>query len=171
MPEKREAMPLAFVALAVPFEDRKSAYKDVTLGRRAFTTIDAYHVIERLTSVFGLVGIGWGVSDPEYTEHYGCCVRCCATFWYIDPESEKRGEFPAVGDAALFKDSGNIAEASKKARTNLISKAASYLGCGLSVYQGVGIDNPDLDRQAAQQPTARGEQRRTERQGAQGLDV
>ena len=48
-----------------------------------------------------------------------------------------------VGDGKVMK--GNIAEATKKATTNLISKAASYIGVGLSIYKGEGYDDPYLE--------------------------
>jgi len=127
-----------FTKMARPFP--KEAYKDVTLGR-TFTTIDAYHIIERLTEVFGLCGTGWGVHVREWHVD-GTNLAADGVLWYL--QADVRNEVEATGDAMVIK--GNVAEARKKARTNLISKAASYLGCGLSVYQGRGIDDPYLDR-------------------------
>lgn len=121
----------------------KEAHKEVSFGR-GFITIDAYHIIARLTEVFGLCGLGWGVKDVEFETHGSCCVAR-GTFWY-SLEGDAVGEIAAVGDASVTK--GNIAEAYKKAQTNLISKAASYIGVGLSVYQGRGLDDPYLDREA-----------------------
>ena len=127
-----------FDRLTAPFPP--DAYRDVKLGR-TFTTIDAYHVIARLTNVFGLCGQGWGTRDVVFTEH-GDNVAATGVLWYHDGECE--GEIGADGDAHVIK--GNVAEARKKARTNLISKAASFLGVGLSVYQGRGLDDPYIDR-------------------------
>lgn len=135
-----------FKALAKPFE--AEAYKDVKIGR-TFTTIDAYHIVERLTQVFGLCGTGWGVEVTEWREYSPHCVACIGHLWY--DSDGKRCLVPAVGDAQIMTDKkGNVqvAEAFKKAQTNLISKAASFLGVGLSVYQGKGIDDPYLDREA-----------------------
>ena len=146
------------------------AYKDVSLGARTFTTIDAYHIIDRLNTIFGLTGKGWGLCDsidsgtpkgkPEikvetcteiktmpagHTKEVSTrTVVAYGILWYtLD------GEYYGVvasGDARVIKD--NVAEAYKKALTNLVSKASSYLGIGLSVYQGKGHDDPYLDEQA-----------------------
>ena len=132
-----------FQRFAKPFP--KEAYNDVTLGR-TFTTIDAYHIIERLTEVFGLCGQGWGVAVREWHVD-GQNLAADGVLWYM--AGEVRCEVEATGDAMVIR--GNVAEARKKARTNLISKAASYLGCGLSVYQGRGVDDPYLDREHAAQ--------------------
>ncbi len=137
-------LPAEFQACAKPFE--AAAYKDVNVGR-GFTTIDAYHIVERLTEVFGLCGQGWGTQNVTYELH-DKNVAAIGELWYRLEEGgavPERCVIPAVGDAVVFK--GNIAEAYKKAQTNLISKASSYLGIGLSVYQGKGIDDPYLDRE------------------------
>lgn len=132
-----------FKKLAKPFPE--SAYREVNLGRK-FTTIDAYHVIERLTEVFGLCGEGWGYEIDRWEIH-GDNVACIGRFFWLDPDGQKR-EIPHVGDARVIK--GNIAEGYKKAITNMISKAASMVGVGLGVYQGKGMDDPYLDRESAQ---------------------
>lgn len=132
-----------FKRLTEPFP--KSAYKEVNLGR-PMTVIDAYHIIQRLNLEFGLMGWGWGVKIDEYVERDGF-VAAMGCLWY-----KFEGEtcyVQAVGDARIFK--GNFAEARKKAQTNLISKATSYMGVGLSVYQGKGIDDPYIDQQKAKE--------------------
>jgi len=118
------------------------AYKEVKIGR-GYTTIDAYHIVERLTSVFGLCGTSWGIDVKEW-RHEGGNVLAIGSLWYVDEGEAERHHVTAVGDASIIKD--NIAEAYKKAQTNLMSKAASFIGVGLSVYQGKGIDDPCLDR-------------------------
>lgn len=132
-----------FKRLTEPFP--KSAYKEVNLGR-PMTVIDAYHIVQRLNLEFGLMGWGWGVKIDEYEERDGF-VAAMGSVWY-----KFEGEIchvQAVGDARIFK--GNFAEARKKAQTNLISKATSYMGIGLSVYQGKGIDDPYIDQQKAKE--------------------
>ncbi|MDX9982301.1 MAG: hypothetical protein RBU25_19935 [Lentisphaeria bacterium] len=146
MTDKSATIDPIFRELAKPFG--RDAYKEVRLGR-TFTTIDAYHIVERLTQVFGLCGTGWGVEVTEWREYSPHCVACIGHLWY--DSDGKRCLVPAVGDAQIMTDKkGNVqvAEAFKKAQTNLISKAASFLGVGLSVYQGKGIDDPYLDREA-----------------------
>ncbi len=133
-----------FQKLSKPFP--AEAYKDVKIGR-GFTTIDAYHIVERLTEVFGLCGDRWGVSVDEWREN-GTNVACIGFLWYMASDGMGQCRVMAVGDAQVIK--GNIAEAYKKAMTNLISKASSFIGVGLSVYQGKGIDDPYLDREHVQ---------------------
>lgn len=116
----------------------ESAYKDVTLGR-TFTSIDAYHIIERLTDVFGLMGQGWTLENIKF-ETQGSSVACIGEL--VVPKLKLR--VPAVGDGVILKI--NIAEAMKKAQTNLISKASSFIGVGLDVYQGKHDSDPLLDR-------------------------
>lgn len=145
-----------FRALAKPFGPE--AYKDVKLGR-TFTTIDAYHVVERLTEVFGLCGQGWGSEVAEWRAN-GDNVAAIGFLWYRGEKSDEVFRVHAVGDAQVLK--GNVAEAYKKAQTNLISKAASFLGVGLSVYQGKGIDDPYLDREALADAGGKGAMRRSQ---------
>lgn len=129
-----------WAALTRPFP--KDAYKTVNIGRQ-FVSIDAYHVIERLTEVFGLSGKGWGTRVDRW-ETSGTDVAAIGVLWWRD--GDERHEVPAVGEGRIMKQA--VAEGMKKAHTNLISKAASYMGVGLSVYQGKGVDDPYLDRQA-----------------------
>lgn len=153
----------------------KEAYKELNFGH-AMTTIDAYHIVDRLNSVFGLCGAGWGLCDrvedgkpvgkPEIVLHTikeektlaggatkvveNVSIAAFGTLWYkIDNEI-----FGAIasGDARIMKN--NVGEAYKKVLTNLISKAASYIGVGLSIYQGKGYDDPYLDRAKQEAPKA-----------------
>jgi len=138
--------------LRKPFD--KEAYKEVSFGQRKFTAIDAYHIIERLTDVFGLCGTGWGV-EVERFEQDKDNIAAVGFIWYVVGDDTMPAKVRAVGDGKVM--SGNIAEGMKKATTNLISKAASYIGIGLSVYQGLGIDDPYLDRAAeSRKPRAPG---------------
>jgi hypothetical protein len=118
----------------------QDAYKKVNVGR-GFLTIDAYHIVSRMTELFGLCGRGWGWQNIRYEQH-DSCVAAIGEVWYVI--DDVRYSIPAVGDAMIIK--GNLAEAYKKAQTNLLSKASSFLGIGLSVYQGKGLDDPYLDR-------------------------
>lgn len=131
----------------------KEAYKEVKFGR-GFTSIDAYHVIERLNDVFGLDG--WSVEVSEWVVS-GASVACVGTL-YAKPTS-KDAEKPnytiirqAVGDGTVIK--GNVAEAYKKAFTNLICKSASYIEIGIDVYQGKHQDDPYLDKVEQNSPRA-----------------
>ena len=133
-----------FHKLAAPLP--KTAYKDLKLGGRTMTVIDAYHIISRLTQVFGLAGFGWGVEVDEFRQEDGN-IAAVGHLWYIIDGNKY--SVSAIGDARVFK--GNVAEGMKKAQTNLISKASSFIGVGLSVYQGKGIDDPYLDQEYAKE--------------------
>ena len=119
------------------------AYKEVSFGR-GFTSIDAYYVIERLNDIFGLDG--WVVEAHEWVRS-DSSVACIGTLTanVKDKQSEVITRH-GVGDATVIK--GNVAEAYKKAFTNLISKTASYIEIGLDVYQGKHADDPYLDKQS-----------------------
>ena len=130
-----------FGSLAKPFP--KEAYKDVSFGARKFTCIDAYHIVERLTEVFGLCGVGWGVTTTDYKIHQKSCA-CVGYLWYKLPGVEELGKVVAIGDGVIIHD--NLAEAMKKAETNLISKASSFIGVGLDVFKGVHDSDPYVDR-------------------------
>lgn len=119
------------------------AYKQVNFGR-GFTSIDAYYVIERLNDVFGLDG--WIVEVDEWVVS-GNSVAC------IGRLTAGKIVRQAVGDGTIIK--GNQAEAYKKAFTNLISKAASYIEIGLDVYQGTHDSDPYLDKEYLQSQSSR----------------
>jgi len=116
------------------------AYKDLKLGGRTMTVIDAYHILQRLTAELGMQGWGWGIHVDQYEERDGF-IAAMGHLWYM--HKGQKCIIPAVGDARIFK--GNFAEGRKKAQTNLMSKASSFMGVGLSVYQGRGIDDPYID--------------------------
>ncbi len=139
------------------------AYKELKFGSYPMTTIDAYHIIERMTNVFGLCGEGWGFHDLRFEKH-GNNVACIGAIWYKRSELAQEGDsqrdqahWPinagvvhAVGDAVVLRD--NVAEAYKKAQTNLLSKASSFIGVGLDVYMGKHQDDPYSDRAGAIPP-------------------
>ena len=133
-----------FHRLAQPLPS--SAYKELKLGGRTMTVIDAYHILQRLTQELGMQGWGWGIHVDEYIEKDGF-IAAMGHLWYN--HKGQKCTVPAVGDARIFK--GNFAEGRKKAQTNLMSKASSFMGVGLSVYQGRGIDDPYIDAEYAKE--------------------
>ncbi len=131
-----------FEKLKAPFPD--SAYKELSFGSYNMTSIDAYHIVERFTEVFGLCGMGWGYHDLTFDVH-GDNVACKGDIWYCVPGApEVKYYVFAVGDGVVM--GGKTAEAFKKAQTNLLSKASSFMGVGLSVYKGEGHDDPYVER-------------------------
>lgn len=104
-----------FHKLAAPLP--KTAYKDLKLGGRTMTVIDAYHIVSRLTQVFGLAGFGWGVEVEEFRQEDGN-IAAVGHLWYII--EGKKYTVSAIGDARIFK--GNVAEGMKKLRLILFLK-------------------------------------------------
>ena len=134
------AVPAIFEQLAERMPD--GAYKTVNV-RGGFTSIDAYHIVERLTDAFGLCGCGWGI-EVETFEHHDKCVAAIGYLWYRLPDDDTDTVYkvPAVGEGQ--QRGGSVADAMKMAQTNMMSKAASYIGIGLGVYKGQHIDAPIL---------------------------
>lgn len=133
------AVPAIFEQLAERLPD--GAYKTVNV-RGGFTSIDAYHIVEKLTDIFGLCGCGWGIEVDEF-QHHDKCVAAIGYLWYKLPDGDDTVyKVPAVGEGQ--QRGGSVADAMKMAQTNMISKAASYIGIGLGVYKGQHIDAPIL---------------------------
>ena len=130
------AVPAIFEQLAGRMPD--SAYKTVNM-RGGFTSIDAYHIVERLTDTFGLCGCSWGI-EVETFEHHDKCVAAVGHLWYRLPDDDTIYKVPAVGEGQ--QRGGSVADAMKMAQTNLMSKAASFLGIGLAIYKGQHLDAP-----------------------------
>ena len=142
-PQQNRELPDLFKELGQPFPD--DAYKKVTYGKREFITLDAYHIVERLTRIAGSCSVGWGWKDLIFTP-YPDSVSCHGIFWIKDPHTGITLEIPAVGDGAIIKGS-SAAEAAKKAQTNMMSKAVSFIGVGtVDLYQGKMLDCPLTDR-------------------------
>jgi len=133
------AVPAIFEQLAERMPD--SAYKTVNV-RGGFTSIDAYHIVERLTDAFqGICGHRFGIHVDEF-QHHDKCVAAIGYLWYRFPRETKTYTVSAVGEGQ--QRGGSVADAMKMAQTNLMSKAASYIGIGLGVYKGQHIDAPIL---------------------------
>jgi len=135
------AVPAIFEQLAERLPD--GAYKTVNV-RGGFTSIDAYHIVERLTDAFqGICGHRFGIHVDEF-QHHDKCVAAIGYLWYRLPDDDTDAVYkvPAVGEGQ--QRGGSVADAMKMAQTNMMSKAASYIGIGLSIYKGQHIDAPIL---------------------------
>ena len=134
------AVPAIFEQLAERLPD--GAYKTVNV-RGGFTSIDAYHIVERLTDAFqGICGHRFGIHVDEF-QHHDKCVAAIGHLWYKLPDGDDTVyKVQAVGEGQ--QRGGSVADAMKMAMTNLMSKAASYIGIGLGVYKGQHIDAPIL---------------------------
>ena len=134
------AVPAIFEQLAERLPD--GAYKTVHV-RGGFTSIDAYHIVEKLTDTFeGICGHRFGIPVDEF-QHHDKCVAAIGYLWYKLPDGDDTVyKVPAVGEGQ--QRGGSVADAMKMAQTNMMSKAASYIGIGLGVYKGQHIDAPIL---------------------------
>lgn len=113
--------------------------KKVKLGRE-FTAIDPYSQIMKATEVFGPVGKGWGweVIKVEYTptDQVAILVR----LWH----GERSNYFEQWGQSGLYIDKNKTrpdTDLYKKATTDAITKALSYLGFNADVFLGMFDDN------------------------------
>lgn len=111
--------------------------KAVKMGSRAFTAIDAYYQIHRATQEWGPVGQGWGWS-PTFVYDVPGLVICELGLWY--KRDEQTCTVMAVGSARSGKDKPDH-EAPKKALTDAITKALSYLGFNADVFLGIFDDS------------------------------
>ena len=109
----------------------KEAYDEETSRGFPLTTIDAYHVIERLNNVLGLCGTAWKLEVREWIEKNGEIIAICQ--FHYDLDTEKPKSFPCVGGKKIIHE--NYTDGYKSAMTNAICKGASFLGVGLSVYK------------------------------------
>lgn len=129
-----------------------ASIRQMDYGQRRLT-VGAYYVVERLNAVFGRYGTGWGIEITERRE-YEKHVAAFGSMWYVDPETSERGIAHAVGTGRIV--GGNTPEAHKMACTNLISKASSYIGVALSVFKGLGVDDPHVaEAEEKERPTGK----------------
>jgi len=131
--------------------------KPVTIGSRGFTSIDGYYQIKRATETFGPIGIGWGwdleesVIETQGANGYITFAKCKVTLWYVPPGA-KNGKTrvtcgPVIGSNQLVTAKGHgDDEAFKKATTDGITKALSYLGFSADVFMGLYDDNKYVAR-------------------------
>jgi hypothetical protein len=119
--------------------------------RGGFTAIDAYYKIQEATRVFGPAGEGWGW-DVEWRLEGKACVAL-VTLWH----GSRENRVPAVGCCAWLqgKDQRLDPEAPKKALTDGITKALSYLGFCHDVFMGAFDSNKYAERQAQVPPGSR----------------
>lgn len=110
--------------------------KKVKVGSREFTAIDAYSQIKKATEMWGPMGKGWGFhADLEFGSQV---VVANGTLWYGgDPETTVQ----AFGAARLANSKGVDPDAAKKAYTDALTKALSFLGFNADVFLGRFDDN------------------------------
>ena len=97
--------------------------KDVKYGSRKFTAIDAYGQIKKATKLWGVYGSTWGFRDVEFEQH-GDYMLFKGQF--VCPVSE----YPVVTSIKIGEDFA------KKAYTDALTKALSYLGFNADIFMG-----------------------------------
>ncbi len=114
--------------------------KKVEYGARRFTAVDAYYQIRRATELWGPLGIGWGY-DVDLLEKDDCYL---ADFrlWYRSGE-RKSEPIRVFGIESKFDKTKQKLDldAPKKAVTDALTKALSYLGFSADVFLGRYDDN------------------------------
>jgi hypothetical protein len=118
--------------------------KDITLGRRHFSTIDAHYSLKRATALWGPFGDQWGFEDLDWSEIRGqdsdgkttVDIVLKAIFYY--PRPGGRARIPVIVDMP-FRPNGDTF---KKLRTAARSKALSDLGFSADVFMG-RFDSPE----------------------------
>ncbi len=119
-------------------ETDPSITKQVEFGARKFTAIDAYSQFKRATAEWGACGQGWGWRRSfEIVDGF---VVCELTLWYGGEREAQCHEVPAVGTSKIGVD------AWKKAQTDAITKAFSFLGMNADIFLGRFEDNRYVDQ-------------------------
>ena len=121
--------------------------KNIKFGGRSFTTIDAQYQIKNATEQFGSYGKGFGLSEINYdiipTNGGDILASYKATFFYV--EDGKRYEFP-IGTGIFIEKKGRVDEDfSKKAETDMLTKALSKLGFNADIFMGRFDDKKYVD--------------------------
>ena len=109
--------------------------------RGGFTAIDAYSQVLAATKQWGPMGDAWG-PDPEMTNHKvvgGLWI--CDLYLRFPSESGDAIIGPITGAKRLMQRNGEDEDAPKKAFTDALTKALSYLGFNADVFLGKFDDN------------------------------
>lgn len=121
--------------------------KEVKVGSRKFSAIDAYYQIHTATDKFGMFGTGWGVRNPEFTIILDKLMMYSATMFYMN-EDGKEGLIPIEASVKLYmgKDfkTGEPKlddDCVKKVVTDALTKGLSKLGFNADVFLGRFDDN------------------------------
>ena len=107
-------------------------------GGKTLTTIDPMYQIQVMTGIFGPVGKGWTYNvNYTYTDKN---VFAEVLVKYFDKSWHEFGPVSSV--QALYKKNGGLDdEAPKKAATDALTKAMSYLGVSADVFLGLFDNN------------------------------
>ena len=128
--------------------DTDARYTRHVAQRGGFTAISAYWQIQRATELWGPVGMGWGW-DVEWADGPGVVIARVALWHGIREQVVNSVGCAAWGGQRVDTD------APKKALTDAITKALSYLGFSADIFVDGKVmhDNKYVD-QAASAPAA-----------------
>ena len=122
--------------------------------RGGFTQIDPMYQCQRMTEMFGPIGIGWGVNGSHYSvwdQVEPAILSFTGELWYRAPNGpmgdrilrlygEAAGQFPISADVPLINQTRSGAkpneDAWKKCFTSALSKGLSRLGFNSDVFLG-----------------------------------
>ena len=108
--------------------------KDTSRGFE-LTSIKAMFVIERLTDAFGLFGWSYGWDDMEFHDgEWTCVVSLSVKVGEFGDENSHTKTVRQFGGKRVVKT--NHTDAKKSAVTDGLTKCASMLGVGTSVFKG-----------------------------------
>lgn len=117
------------------------------------TAIKPIWIIQRLTELFGPVGVGWGFSKPDFTlvpAGDELPVFCTIEAWHGSPANALYG---VGGDKVISKNKFGLVvddEAFKKAFTDALGNAFKFVGVGADVHMGL-FDDSKYVRDTAQE--------------------
>ncbi len=126
--------------------------KRVSQGARKFTAIDAYGQFMTASKVFGPAGERWGWTIKEHGELMNS-VWVLVEFWWMYPEATIRCNYEVFGGSRFQTKEGkpfDPDEAFKKALTDALTKALSYLGFNSDVFLGKFDDNKYVEQRTAE---------------------
>ncbi len=122
--------------------------KKIEGGNFRGTSINPNYIYEKLTSVFGPCGIGWGfeIAAEQYKGGHDVTITHSyqINFWYKD-NGTKSGMIPAVGCTDyVFKNKNGWntdEDAPKKSLTDALTKASQLIGMSADIFGGQWNDS------------------------------
>ncbi len=119
------------------------AKKEIKAGKlKGYTNVSPQWRLEKLTEIFGPVGVGWVIENIKYwtTEGVGECVMWCSLDLRVLIDGKFSLPINGIGGSKLYgkgQGDGINDEACKMAQTDAISVACKNLGFAADVYYGL----------------------------------
>jgi len=147
----------------VQITDKKYT-KQVKYGARKYTTINATSQIMKASEIFGLLGDGWGISEPQWNVirdqiQKPLFLTLDAVFYYPNGEIGKEdglpqvAAFPVSSEIEFYDSKGKlVSDLRKKLNTDIITKGLSRIGFNADIYLGMWDDNKYTDYLEEQEP-------------------